>query len=276
MYMKALIAAALVAAMPSLASEKAPPAEVVRAEKPTGLIVGYAKWPINDAWQIEVRHICRQVLLFEFWPLSPACEGYLDRNPNDVAAARLPIEALAYRLQARSSSRDPRLRVAGELGSPEELFKLLLAQESPVISVDGKLYELEGFRERHAAVAEADLQAARSEAWAKRGEIVGMGLGFLAFLAVAIYLLRHARVAASKVGAGVKLGVAASLAEAERRKVRNVVIDEAIRQTTRSAIAGASEEEKAALRGQIKQALDSGNHELALSLTSVLQKLDRA
>lgn len=288
--MKTAFIAALIALIPICASagqasrtpENIP---VIALDKsPPGIFYAspFAVWNLNEDWQVNARHVCTHDKLLDWWPQEPKCEGRLwvelnTRDPNGELSSE------KMRLKERwefGGGPERTLSVDGKTGTEAELFELLLKLERPVLGVNDFKVELEDF----AKLSDKSLKSKRQqedEEVAKKREEIFLNVIVLLALLVAIafalrWAVRKAPAVASAVAEGVAKGVRTATDEVEKMHVRRVTRDEVIRQTAREALAEASESEKEALRHQIKQALDSGNHELAGTLKSVLKKLENA
>ena len=76
-----------------------------------------------------------------------------------------------------------------------------------------------------------------------------------------------------KFGSRAKSLAQDTIHEAQKIRVRHVVQDELIRQTTRDMANDLNEEQKTALRNQIHQALERGDYGLAENLSAIMKKL---
>lgn len=221
-------------------------------------------WKLTDEAEAYVIHSCshKRAKLLNF-PLNGVCNGGLWVRPIFKTA----LEKLEYSLYRQRG-------VYSDDFDGADFLVAILNQSRPIIEFNGLQYELEGLAEYVKADYNASLKRENDEVFNERLEVVGPVLGGLLFICIVYLIIRAAIRKAPDVARCVTSGVQKTIDEANKRKVRSVVVDEAIRQTTRTAIASASESEKAVLRNQIKHALDSGNHDTAKALMGVLQKME--
>ena len=238
---------------------------------------GFGLWKFDGDWSAEGRYLCTtQDKLFDVWPRTPTCEGRLTLVPSSITAPG--ISSLDRYLLRHPSGNALNLQVSGKSGTSETLFELLVEQKTPVVAINSRMYELEGFLERASTGYEVAFEDARSTVLNARLVVIGKFLGGLAIMLLAVSAIRRAAAVLPAIVTRVWDVIVSSLGRASREykkiRLRRVIEDEVIRQMTRSAVMGASEPEKVAIRGQIKQALDNGNYELARSLRSVLKQIE--
>ena len=106
-----------------------------------------------------------------------------------------------------------------------------------------------------------------------RVRVIGDILSWLALLAAAGFALRWVIRRMPKFGSRAKSLAQDTIHEAQKIRVRHVVQDELIRQTTRDMANDLNEEQKTALRNQIHQALERGDYGLAENLSAIMKKL---
>ena len=154
------------------------------------------------------------------------------------------------------------------------LLKSLLEQERALIKVSDRKYELQDFSNRFSEIYKVARNAEEKEVNDERMGILAIVAGVLTALAAAVFALRWAYRKIPLVTTRLK-SVAGSAAEGvTKMQIRHIARDEIVRQSARQALAESSEGEIAALRSQIKQAVDNENYELAGTLNSILKRLE--
>lgn len=237
-----------------------------------GLFLGRASWQFDGYWSANVNHTCQRKRWGDWWPLAPTCTSSISIDYEVPFSVRMKNPA-AYLFVDKYNKPSVELLVAGETGGGVTQYERLLRQDQPIVTIkelDGYQFILNEFAERSAASLKYVADKEHSEVADERTEII---LGAVAAVGVLVALGFALRWTSRKL-AKVPEHLKSAAHEVGKLHIRHVVRDEVIRQTTRDALAGASESEKEALRGQIRQALDDGNPALAGTLTSVLEKLE--
>ena len=152
-----------------------------------------------------------------------------------------------------------------------------------VLMVDGAAYVLQGFEEvvsKNINVAissvEGRIETDRRETMQFVSLIVfALLLGI--FLFIKIVRFTRSRLSLAKEKAQQLRGLAAEQvnrvqAAHQRRKVRSVMMDETIREMTRTAVGASDTKSKEILIAELRKAIENGNHELASALESALKK----
>lgn len=160
-------------------------------------------------------------------------------------------------------------------------FFAAMKDEGHLVTIDGTAYELQGFNE----VVDKNIAVSMNgvEQWVKksRREIVLAVAGVAFGLALAIFLLiwivrwvrrksAHAKEKVQQLKDAAVGQVDKLQAAHQRHKVRSVMMDETIREMTRTALSGADAKSKEVLIGELRKAIESGNHELANALELAL------
>lgn len=266
-----------------VAASAAAPVDLIQTVSPYR---STASWDIEDRWFFLVSHSCNtDEIIFGFWPADPVCAGrvetYRRNKPSDN-----PDSIDAY-LQGNIVDSDNKIRalrgasedisVNGQWGTPSRMYDSIVELNDPVASFRGRPYRLSEFKER----VDGDLRVSRENATAKvrdmRSEwlttiLAGVALFFSALLALWIIYRIGKRFLPALVESSARKSKSA-LGELRNMHVRHVAVDEAIRAATRAALDN-TQKERAELRTQIAQAIDTGNPELAKTLMSLLQKLE--
>ena len=144
-------------------------------------------------------------------------------------------------------------------------------------------YELQGFKtlvENNIATVERTVTEQIEQERGKvltRTALAALGLAVGAFML--FWLLRfvrkylgHAKEKARQLKDAASGKVDKLQAANQRRKVRSVMMDETIREMTRTALSGADKQSKEVLIAELRKAIESGNHELANALETALKK----
>lgn len=251
------------------------PASPTRFDVP----IDFAHWPLDENWFVRSYHICSKEKLWDWWPLISECTGRLVAEP--VFNAR---EYFVNRLNGRHNRASLELSINGETGDAAELYDLLGKQGAPIVSVQGYHFELHDFHKlSHDHFIQTQMHA-QAEIADDRLGILFVAAAILAGLTATFFALRWfynrvpiiANSAKIKVKAKVATGVADALNAVQEIQIKRITREELIRQTAREVLADASDQERAEIRSQIQQAMDSGNQDLAATLSSVLRKIDKA
>lgn len=225
-------------------------------------------WRIDDNWQVAVQVRCQgETYGFWTWPDSGCSSLLRIVHQNAEVQSELDTNAILRGIDER-----PKLTLDGKEISDaiEQVFKGdARALRAGTFAVELQDTErVTGFISSHHS--RVDLH---------RMKLVGAGLAaILALGGGAVYLRnRFLGDVSRKLKEGIyaaKAGANALVTKRQMAVVRRTVLDETIRQTTRSALMQASEEERQALRDQIKSALDSGNLDLVKTLMGILEKFE--
>lgn len=252
-------------------TEKAPAAPIKVALSDERTWFGGGIWMLGGVWDVDATIKCPGEEILGFWPLQQDCFGEI--TPVLASGTRS-----SYQTYYERKSNPPRIWVDGEAGWPEANFERLLRRSEPVITLNDVQYELVGFQEFARQKLAERTEDERKEVTKKRIDAVVAILVGAALLALAVFLLRKlyflARRGAKRAKGAISEKVGEVVQASGRLRVQRVVEDEVIRQMTRTAIATATEDERAALRAQITNALESGDVALAKSKMSLLQKIE--
>lgn len=237
-------------------------------------LVYFGLWKIEGPWQVEGHYYCPIEKVYGFWPVSATCKGFLSLYDGTLSHNDAIIST-----SVRPD--DMGLRVGGKVVKSGEVFNLLQERNTEIVELESQRYQLQGLFERAKAGYSKAITGARQELFKARIVSIVIALAAIVASIGAAFIIRWLYRKIAKTPEVLKRFYFESknaakrvLVMSERNKVRRVVMDEVIREATRSALNCASEDEKSALRSQIKQAIDDGNHEVAKSLLSVLQRME--
>lgn len=152
-----------------------------------------------------------------------------------------------------------------------------------LLSIDGKSCEIEKFQELTQNGIKLAVDELNDEVKNRRREIVFtiaiavLGVLVSLFVFVKLVLFLRKRFSQAKEKAQQLKDAAADQidklqAANQRRKVRSVVVDETIREMTRTALSATDDKSKEILIAELRKAIESGNHELANALEIALKK----
>lgn len=167
-------------------------------------------------------------------------------------------------------------------GGLSEIFEKVRGGEY-LLNIDGTSYEIEKFQELTQNGIELAINELNDEIKNRRREIVfSIAIAILGFLVslfvfVKLVLFLRKRFSQAKEKAQHLKDAAADQidkfqAANQRRKVRSVVVDETIREMTRTALSATDDKSKEILIAELRKAIESGNHELANALEIALKK----
>lgn len=223
----------------------------------------FGEWTINDQWLMRGGYKCQHTKSsFLGWPSDASCTGELSVRSytNSYSLAE------QSRAKLREMESSPTISVSGEK-TWDKFFDLLLQQDEALLSWNGVLANIKDFKLLANAAYAKNLEAENATIRQRRSDIlieVFLNIAILSALVGAlVFTFRYLRKKLPAVAKGI-----------QDVQVRRVVADETIRETTRAAMNTLNDADKAALRTQIKEAIDSGNTELAKTLMSLLQKLE--
>jgi len=230
---------------------------------------GIGLWEVNASWYFVVRYGCFRDNLLDISEIFPGCKGFVALERLGDTTSDLNNESWRYYGRPKQDYTE-KISIDGRTGTPSELFKLIANQREPVLTVENLDFKLQEFGIR----LDAEKDKERSTTYI--GIFLWLVIASVSFLAIVIGIkvVKHCLSKIPKISVSISNWVGKGASEYQKFQVRRVVQDEAIRQTTRSALASTSEEERAALRTQIKIAIDGGNHAVAKNLLSILQKMD--
>lgn len=257
----------------------------------------FGEWPLNEDWGLVGNIQCPRVAdQWGWWPVEEKCYATLSMEFNQngrngeyvlaralVASREMRSLAPVFDLVGQTNSvnevdeRAPENRtlVVAQLPTTRyDVDRVLLGQEQlgVVIKKEHKFELLEYAQRSQASLLK--WQKLRDGAVQEaRARVIGDILSWLALLAAAGFALRWVIRRMPKFGSRAKSLARDTIREAQKIRVRHVVQDELIRQTTRDMANDLNEEQKAALRNQIHQALERGDYGLAENLSAIMKKL---
>lgn len=156
-------------------------------------------------------------------------------------------------------------------------------EKGHLLMVNDRGFDLQGFKgivEKNIVIAE---RAGMKQIEEERRQVLTMSALVALGLAVGTFLLfwlvrfvRSHLAQAKEKARQLKDAAAGQVdklqAAHQRHKVRSVMMDETIREMTRTALSGADAKSKEVLIGELRKAIESGNHELANALELALKK----
>jgi hypothetical protein len=250
-----------------------------------------ATWDIEDRWYFLIGHTCNtDQKVYGFWPADPICSGalvaYRRPRPSDSADS-IGVELERMRVDSENNIRSLRgasegISVSGKWGTSSQLYDRIVELKDPVASFNDRPYRLSEFKELVAENLLVTLEKATQDVTNKRAEIKSSILAGAAQILLALVVLwilyRIGKRFFPSVAAGTKRIVSSGVDQTKETlgelHARHVATDETIRVATRASL-DTKRNERAELRAQISNALDSNNPELAKTLMSILQKLER-
>lgn len=200
-----------------------------------------------------------------------------------IEYSRLKGDLLDRRLQAQSMLIREGWKVPAFMQRSAHPDFAAIQRGSHVLTFGGEFFEPQDFgRIAEKGIDEVQHAVHASIAKDRRDIVIGvslsaLGLVLAAYLSMLLYRFARKRFVLAKEKAKQLKDVAADQVDKlqaahQRRKVRAVVMDETIREMTRSAVGEADARSKELLVAELRKAIESGNHELANALELALKK----
>lgn len=260
--------------------------------------IDFGKWMITDELNIQAKYTCWIKDQYGFWP-ELDCEGkfsiYYDR---DRILARQDAEIKALKendkefflkfllIKKKHIQEIDYLdqNVGKQVGVSQSISTFDdVINKGHYVSIDGVNYLLEDLKSHSESAMAAVVTSANARVDQKRKEIITISVSAVFGLAILIYVIRKlavhlrrhlkkVREKAQKLKDSTFVKIDELQAAHQRRKVRAVMMDETIREMTRTSLNEADSKSKEVLLAELRKAIENGNHELANALESALKK----
>lgn len=249
------------------------------------------EWSYREGYEelkIGVDFNCRiDEVAYIDWPVVKCTEPLIEFEISGLSEGYLSVGDLTLKAVDYSS----RSLYSGGLG--QDVYRLIAGEDDPEITLSTKSYfdvsdVFNVASEKKLKVRLLDFKSQTDRYLSTRRELAESDLGdrrmswYMTALAwvfgvpIGVFLTCKFVAFFRRISPVVKDGVLMALSNTLRfindRRIRSVVVDEAIRQSTREEFSKAREDEKAILRRHIKEAVDRGDTETARVLISVLER----
>lgn len=270
------------------------------------------KWRLSELLYLEADYWCSINRSYDFWPVLRKCSGdFVVRVDKEKFSENheKEIHDLEKKLKRDLDGGPPlsigavwKIKIAQDeywnrvnrldqvdwkvpikdYRSTSEFFDAV-KNDGHLLIIDDQSYEVENFSEIAGRGIDLVVSESNNHIKEERREILfgaafaALGLIFLLFLFVKLVRLARSRFYQAKEKVQqLKEAAADQLdklqAANQRRKVRSVVVDETIREMTRTALSATDDKSKEILIAELRKAIESGNHELANALELALKK----
>lgn len=249
------------------------------------------EWSYREGYEelkIGVGFNCRvDEVAYIDWPVVECTEPLIEFEVSGLSEAYLSVGDLTLKAVSYSS------RSLYSVGMGQDVYRSISGEDDPEITLITKPYfdesnvfnvasekkfklRLLDFKSQADRYLSERREFAESDLGEKRMSWYMTALAWVIGVPVGVFLTYKFLVFFRKVFPAVKDGVLMALSNTLRfvndRRIRSVVIDESIRQSTREEFSKAREDEKAMFRRHIKEAVDRGDTETARVLISVLER----
>lgn len=261
----------------------------------------FGKWKLSDILYLEASYGCSINTIYIFWPALNKCSGALEIYVDELELIKKQREEienlLAQQEKSKSitntyihtiqlnSMREDHLdelsrlkkidwRIPNYLSTDQEFENI--RSDKYILSIDGENYKLEDFPNISRNGIDLTLNGTNNTIKKERLEIItGVVASFAAFIVgifLFIKLFRYTRNRLYQAKEAASNQLNKLQAANQRRKVRSVMMDETIREMTRTALNNTDDRSKEVLIVELRKAIESGNHELANALELALKK----